>query len=799
MKLSLKALRAYVDFSGSGEELAAVLADLGFPNDGITHLGEGLDQVCVGKILKKSKHPQADRLSLLQVTLGQEPLAIVCGASNMVEGDFVALAPVGARIPGKDGAGMVMKESKIRGETSQGMCCSLAELRLSDEAEGIWILNSQVKESDLGKKVSEVVEAEDWVLEIDVTPNRGDCLSIRGLAREVGAKLGLKLKSTPSLKWKTPSPYVNPSIESFEDSAGFAGCLVQGVSVGKSPASLAEFLQKMGARSISNLVDVTNAVLFELGHPIHFFDADKIDPKTIGVRRARQGETLTLLNDQTIKLHPEDLVIADATGPLSLAGIMGGLPSSVTESTKNILIEAASFKPALIRATARRHGLSSESSYRFERGVTAHRLDEVIERTLAWLKDVSGFETASGAKVVDRNLSLKSVLWDRKRVEAKLGKLEKSDDEIFELLRRLDYGFEPKGSTARMVFPWYRTDTSFLEDAMEDIARLLGYEALEKRRLLAAESVSSIRDLRPTMKFKDHFIESFVHCGFCEVVHMSFSNADDEARLRLNLGPAVELQNPIHSEKAILRRSLLPQLLSRARYNSFHGELGIRLVEAGPVFRADLASLYDESPCSENLAGAVVWLPRPQDKKKMWAHQGLAPFFEFKGVLESVMRGMKFRRSQISIESLLHPNRRFQIGNSWAGELHPLYVKAFDLPGAAYVCEWILEGQERGWKMNQPALYPSVDFDLSLVVAKKVSCEAIISTVLKKKEPLLEDIKAYDFFEGAQIGKDKKSMTFALRYRASSKTLTLDEAKKAHDTLVEALLKAFPSGDVAVR
>ena len=794
MKLSFKAFQRWLDFQGSAEDLAKVLAGLGFPNDGIQRVGGGLSQVQVGKILSRGKHPQADRLSLLTVDIGSEKLPVVCGAQNMREGDYVALAPVGATIPGKDGAGMMMKEAKIRGETSKGMCCSLAELQLAEDSEGIWILSpSVVNDRSLGKKVSEFFDLEDSVLEIDVTPNRPDALCVRGLAREVAAKMGLKLKVPALTKFKSSTSYVNLSVESGKDCSGLLAVGIQNIQPAKTPQDVVSILERMGSRSISPLVDVTNFVMFELGHPMHFFDADKVDLKTFGVRRAKEGEKLKLLNDQTIELHPEDLVIADVRGPLSLAGVMGGSASAVSESTKNILMEVACFDPQLIRATARRHQLSSESSYRFERGLTAHRLDEVSERALALLKDWGGFESASGVKVVEK-IAPHSILWDRKRIEAKIGKIKLSDDELFEMLRRLEYSFEARGKTT-LSFPWYRVDGQCLEDVMEDVARLIGYDQLEERPLTFAESVSSIRDLQPRYLLGEKLIQRWIELGFSEAVHMSFSDPDVEARLGLSLPQPVRIQNPIHAEKSTLRQTLIHQLLERARLNLFHGEEEVRLVEVGPVFRSDLGSMYEGSPVSETLALACLWLPRPDDKKRLWA-RSVDPFFEFKGMVERVFGDCRFKMRPVSYEGLFHPKRK--VGHQ-AGELHPAIQKAFDLPSRALVGEWILEVEMRSTQYAAPSAYPAIDLDASFLVDEKISVAEMTKAFEKTKAPFLEWIRCYDLFEGGSLPAQKKSMTFAMRYKSAEKTLTLEEAKKSHDRLVSAVIEAFGSGSVALR
>ena len=794
MKLSFKAFQRWLDFQGSADDLAKVLAGLGFPNDGIQRIGGGLSQVQVGKILTRVKHPQADRLSLLTVNVGSEKLPVVCGAQNMKEGDFVALAPVGATIPGKDGLGMTMKEAKIRGETSRGMCCSLAELQLAEDAEGIWILPPDVvNEKSLGKAVSQFFDLEDAVLEVDITPNRPDALSVRGLAREVAAKLGLKLKLPTLAKYKASSSYVNLSIDSPSDCSGFVAVHVQNVQALQTPEDVAQILNRMGSRTISPLVDISNFVMFELGHPMHFFDADKVDLKTLCVRRAKAGERLKLLNDQVLELHTEDLVVADAKGPLSLAGVMGGADSSVSTSTKNVLIEVACFDPKLIRATARRHQLSSESSYRFERGLTPHRLDEVAERALALLKEWGGYESASGVKVAEKT-AVVSILWDRARIEAKIGKVKLSDDELFEMLRRLEYSFEARGKTT-VSFPWYRVDGSCLEDIMEDVARLIGYDELEERPLQFAETISTVRDLQPKYTVGEKLLGRWTEFGFSEVVHMSFSDPSLEARLGMVLPKPFEILNPIHAEKSVMRQTLIHQLLERARLNLFHGEEEIRLVEVGPVFRSDLSSMYEGSAVSETLALACVWLPRPDDKKRLW-NRSVDPFFEFKGMVEKVFGDCRFKMKPVSYEGLFHPRRR--IGHQ-AGEVHPLVQAAFDLPSRALVGEWILEVEMQTMKYGSPSPFPAIDLDASFLVDEKISVAEMTKSFEKAKAPYLEWIRCYDLFEGGSLPAQKKSMTFAMRYKSSEKTLTLEEAKQSHDKLVSAVVSAFGPQSVALR
>jgi phenylalanyl-tRNA synthetase beta chain len=655
-----------------------------------------------------------------------------------------------------------------------------------------------VKDSDLGKKVSDVLSIGDWILDVDITPNRPDALSIRGLAREVAAKKALKLKMPQTLKWKTPASGVNPTIENMADASAFAACLVQSVSFRETPQAFQKFLASFGSRSISNLVDVTNIVLFELGHPIHFFDAEKVDPSTITVRRAKAGETLELLDGKKINLHPEDLVIADAARPLSLAGVMGGAHTGVTASTKNILIEVACFNPVLIRATAKRHGISSESSQRFERGLTPHHIDEVMERALWLLKEFSGFEMAGGSKTIDRQIQPKTVLWDRKRIEAKLGSIKQTDNELFEILRRLEYIFQPKGSAATVTFPWYRIDANFLEDVMEDVARLIGYENLERRILETQESIEPVNSIQSFYNLSDQLIDRFVRHGFSDVIHLSFENPEFEKRCGLTSDGAVVLKNPIHADRPNMRRSLIPGLLQTAQKNFFHGEDDIRLVEFGPVFhkKSDAKSLYNESPVVEEWRIACVWLPRPTDKKVLWKNS-VDPFYEFKGICENIFAS--FKMIPATLEAVhLHPNRQFKSKAGFAGELHPLAMKAWDFSGRCFVGEWVVQMRAQKEIYDSPTPFPCIDMDASFVLSQKVSVKEMMNCFEKAKAQYLEKVNVYDLFESKDLGANKKSMTFAMRYRAADKTLTLEEAKKEHDKLVDSALKAFRDQEIAL-
>lgn len=811
MKLSFRALQRFVDFEGSPEEAADRLASLGFPNDGIENYASALNEVIVGKILTKEKHPEADRLSLLQVDVGAEKLSIVCGAQNMKEGDYVALAPVGAKLPSADGKPFEIKKSKIRGQVSEGMCCSESELGLAEESEGIWLLPPNVVEADasaLGKKVSELFDWKDSILEVDVTPNRGDCLGVRGLARELSAQLGLKLKPQKIGRWKSPASEVHPKIENFQDASAFLAVAIESFQIGPTPESYVRFLQAMGGREISPIVDISNIVLFEWGHPVHFFDADKIDAASLQVRRAVKGEKLLLLDDREIELHEDDLVIADSSGPLSLAGVMGGKASSVTDETKRLVLEVACFDPKRIRATARRHGISSESSFRFERGLTPYRLEEVADRALGLIQEWGSYERAAGSKVFDRSVSPASCIWSRDKVEGKLGKLKISDDEIFAKLRLLDYEFEGAGNSIKVIFPWYRSDCSLLEDAMEDVARLIGYENLEKRPLQLSEGVKAIEDLQSEANCGRQIVKAFNAYGFSETLHASFASEEAESFLSFPENSAVRLANPLQADKSILRRSLIPQLLDRARKNASHSEEEIRLVEEGPVFFQkdaqiamipDRRSVYENSPVTEKWRLACLWMPRPLDKKRLWS-SSVDEFFQFKGLVQSVMGSYRAQaRPEAWPSELFYPGRALDFAFGGAGELHPKILKAWGIAGRVFVGEWSLSLKERPRQFQTPVELPPVDLDLSLLVSSEQSLASLLASFEKHRSPMMEWVRASDSFESKEWKGKQRALTFSFRYRAKDRSLSMEEAQKDLQALAQRVMDSFPAGQVAPR
>jgi len=797
VKLSFQALKRFVDFEGTPQECSDLLAGLGFPNDGSEEFAAALDQVVVGKILEKKAHPQADRLSLLKVSTGGASHPIVCGAKNMKEGDFIALAPVGAKLPSPDGE-FEIKKAKIRGEVSEGMCCSESELGLSEESDGILILPAGA-ESFLGKPVSEFMPLKDVIFDIDVTPNRGDALNVRGLARELGAKIGQKLKPQKVGRWKSPASEVKVEIESYEDASAFVGCLIEGVQMSQTPEPWTYFLQAMGGRSISPLVDVTNVVLFELGHPVHFFDADKVDLSSMHVRRAKPGEKLELLDESLIELHPEDLVIADASGPLSLAGVMGGKASAVNASTESVLLEVACFDPKRIRASSRRHGISSESSFRFERGLTPHRIEEVVERVLGLLQEAGSYGRALGTKVWDRNLSPPSCLWNRQSVEGKLGPIKLTDDEIFSRLRALDYEFEGQGSSIQVVFPWYRSDGSMLEDVMEDVARLIGYENLHETSLQVQEGVSVHDDLQREIKAGRALIQDFNRFGFSEVLHPSFSGEELESFMSFSGNSAVRLKNPLHSERSILRRSLLPQLIERAKVNHAHGEEEIRLVEMGPVFSREGQSGYQNSPVSERWQIACIWNPRAVDEKRLW-HSSVDPFYRFKGWMNRIFAEWKtsVNISALPPTSVFFPTRMDEKDFGVCGELHPAVAKQLGLQGRALVGEWSLQLSKVPRMFEKVPDQPPVDLDISLLVSNQISMQELIDAFEKERAELVEWVRPYDLYESKDFT-DARAITLAVRYRDAERTLSMEEAQKQHQDLAHRVMKAFPEGQIAPR
>jgi len=794
MRISMRWLGEWVQPLPEPEELARLLTGAGIEVEAIERLGQGLDRVVVGQVLSKTPVEGSTKLNLCSVDVGQgEPLSIVCGASNYQVGDKVPAALVGAVLPG----GMKIEARKLRGVMSHGMLCSERELGLSEEGEGLMILEP---DAVVGTPIARHLEIDDVVLTLNATPNRPDWLSHLGIAREVAALTGARL-TWPEVRVAEEGEPIegkaSVAIEWPERCGRYAARVVEGVRFGPSPRWMRARLQACGMRSLGNLVDVTNYVLLETGQPLHAFDLDRVRGARIRVRAAEEGERLVTLDGRERTLSADDLVIADAERALVLAGVMGGEEAEVTESTTRILLESAHFDPAGIRRSSRRHGLHTESSHRFERGCDPEAVRFALDRAAQLLAQLAGGRVARG--VIDhypgrREPRVVRVRFDRTR---ELLGAEIPDERCRGILTGL--GFEEveagEGSAAFRV-PSFRVDVSREVDLVEEIARIHGYDAIPETP--SRPQLSAPAEDR-TARVLEIAAEVFSACGLDEAVHLAFGDPEGDAKILREEGEYLLLRNPLAEHQRAMRISLLPGLLRTAVENLHRGAERLRLWEQGKVFlpRATRdAPVHEE----ERIAGILLGPALP----RTWTEpERPVDFYDVKGVLETLLAelGLRDLRWVHAERGFLHPRsacevRAGEVPLGVLGELHPLSAQALELPRGVFVFELAVAPLVRLANLvpsyRGVPRFPAVLRDIAVVVPREVSA-AEVEAILRgpKGAGLVESVELFDVYEGPQVGEGRKSLAFAIRYRHPDRTLSDREIQPVHDALVAELRRAL--------
>lgn len=801
MRVSLKWLRQYVDITVPADELAERLTMAGLAVEAIDRPGEGIDKVYIGKILKIEPHPNADRLSVCKVTLGgDEVLEIVTGATNIREGDVVPVAVEGARLAG----GLVIKKSRLRGVESRGMLCSGQELGLDtsimppDQAHGIMLLDQGIT---LGIDVKGVIGLDDTILDLELTPNRGDCMSMVGVAREVSVLLGEKLRfpeAPVKESGRGVEGLVRIDIEDPELCSRYVARLFRNIKVGPSPGWMQERLRAAGIRPISNLVDITNYVMLELGQPLHAFDYDTLKEGHIIVRRARKGETLVSLDGNERRLSEDMLVIADPGGPVAVAGVMGGLATEVTDNTVNVLLESAYFNPVSIRRTSRDLGLRSESSSRFEKGIDLTGCLRAADRAAKLLLDMAAGEVAPGA--VDAypvKHVPKTVIIRPERVGHLLGvKVEKQ--EIAGILRGLEFMIKESNGDLLATVPAHRPDVSLEADLIEEVARIYGYNRVPYTLPFGASTQGA---RTPGQKFEVDIKGCLQSLGLNEVVTYSFTSPVTFDRAAVPQGNplrnAIRLQNPLSEEQSVMRTMMLPGLLEVLQRNASRRITDIAIFELGKVFLTSSSGpLPEEKPV---LAAAAMGGTQAGWNKPVQPYD----FYYIKGVLEALLdmvgvKGCKFERE--AENSLFHPGRaaRVMLGDrsiGVIGELHPDVLENHDLPKRAVALEVDFgaladfSGSPR--KYRPLPRFPGIDRDLALVVRQDVAAGDITRVIKKFGGQYLHDIKLFDVYRGGQVKEGCQSLAFSLKFQAEDRTLTDQEVNGIVSKVADELSKQF--------
>ncbi len=775
MQFSESWLRTFVNPSLSSEELSHLLTMAGLEVEEMTSVAPAFEKVVVGQVLTKDKHPDADRLNVLTVDVGQaEPLNIVCGAGNVTVGMKAPCALVGAKLPGIE-----IKQAKVRGIASFGMMCSEKELGLAEESAGLMVLAA---DAVVGQSIREHLDLDDRLITLKLTPNRSDCLSLNGIAREVAALTGAPLQAVAQVSIKqTGSQSRKVKLTASAACPRYSGRVISGVNAkAATPAWMVQRLQRCGLRSISALVDVTNYILLELGQPLHAFDLNKLNGD-IEVRFARVGEQLKLLNEQVVELKDDMLVITDGKGPVALAGVMGGAESAVSDTTTDIFLESAYFSPSVIVGKSRLLGFSSDAAYRYERGVDFSGTAAALDRATQLILDICGGQAGPVTEAKAELPARPAVKLRTSRVLRVLGVALKAD-EIAQILSRLGVAFQQKGEEFSVTPPSYRFDIAIEEDLIEEVARVYGYENIQPAPIQARMSILPLVEAqRPLSKLR----QTMVLRDYQETINYAFVEAEWERDLCANTTP-IALKNPIASQMSVMRSSLLGGLLAALRTNLARKQPRVRLFEVGGCF-ADEAGSYTQNERLGGLAygGAV---------SEQWGLPARdVDFYDVKGDVEALFapRKLSFQAAQYPAS---HPGRSARIlldgrAIGWIGELHPQRQQQYDLPQAVVWFEVELAAltQDSVPKLTDISRFPPVRRDVAVLVDENVTVQSLLDAMQAENAPNVVELALFDVYRGKGVEQSKKSLAFRVLLQDTQKTLTDNEIEENVARLVAAL------------
>ncbi|QKK02769.1 MAG: phenylalanine--tRNA ligase subunit beta [Pseudomonadota bacterium] len=785
MKISHRWLSEWVENDLDAQSLAEQFTLCGLEVDAVEPVAPALDGVVVGEIIAVEPHPDADRLRICRVVGDSQERTVVCGAPNARAGLKAPLATLGACLPG----GLKIKPARLRGVASEGMLCSGPELGLAEDADGLMELPG---DAPVGQALSEYLQLDDHVLEIDLTPNRADCLSVRGLARELGAITNRAVQA-PSIEpvAATSGARLEIELEAPRDCPRYAGRVIEGIDpTAATPIWLVERLRRAGLRSLGPTVDVTNYVLLELGQPMHAFDLARLSER-IRVRRAQSGDRIRLLDGQVIEPDEDMLLIADADKPVALAGIMGGLDTAVSDTTRDILLESAWFHPATISGRARRLGLATESAHRFERGVDPELQRLAVERATRLIVDIAGGRPGPVVEAIAR-----AELPSRPKVALRIERLNRvlgstlGEAEVIDILQRLEMEVSSSSGELSVVPPSARRDIEIEADLIEEVARIYGYDRLPVSppggRLHARVGSES---RLPERRLRDQLIAR----GFQEIMTWSFVGRDELDRIGL-AGAAQPLANPLSRDMAVLRTSLLPGLLATADTNFRRQHLGFRLFECGTCFERDddrfretwrIGLLMTGRIGNEHFSGRPRWLD----------------FFDLKGEIEHLL-ALNQVTGQVSVapadKSFLHPGQGAALllderPAGWFGQLHPKLQRDLEFDQPVFVAE--LDGAEisqvRLPEHRLAGRYPAVRRDIAVIVDDRYSAADVLAEVRRCAGALLENCVIFDQYRGKGVESGCRSLAIGLILRDVSRTLQDREVDSLVDEVVAALKARF--------
>ena len=778
MLLPIKWLKDYVDFDFDVKKLADGLSNSGSHVESIIIPDDGLNKIVVGKIEKIEKHPDADKLVICSVNVGDEILQIVTGASNVFEGAIVPVALHGSTLAGD----VKIKKGKLRGVESNGMLCSLEELGFENSVipkeakNGIFIFPEG---TEIGKSAIEVLFMDNEILELEITPNRPDCLSIMGMAVETAASFDLKTKHN-DIKIENEvsnfSEFFDDIIVETENCNRYYSKILKNIKIGPSPLWLQAYLMQAGVRPVSNIVDLTNFVMLEYGEPLHAFDLDTLKNKKIVVRMAKDGEEMVTLDGETRKLEKDDILITDGSEIVGLAGVMGGLDSEITDKTVNVLLEGASFNKENIRKTSRRLNLRSEASSRFEKGIDVNLAKTAVDRVCELAEKMEIAEVVGGNKDVGN--------FDRKEKEIELRKEKVNNligvdftmDEISNILNRLEIETDVRDDYLIAKVPTVRLDLDIEEDLIEEIARIYGYDNIEPKKLKGTLTVGR----KPIFRnVEDRIKNQLIGLGYSEFMTYSFVSPSsyEKANYKEDEKNIIKILNPLGEDYSIMRTTMIPSMIDALSKNYARGNVNVGGFEIGNTF----------FPTEEEL---------PSERLKLaMGFYDLGDFYYLKESIEKSLwylgiNNLEVRRRETSF---LHPGRSAEFilnGKSLGvfGEVHPKVLENYGLKKRAYVAELdfnlIVENTIDNYTYKALPKYPTMKRDFAFVMDRDVDSVELEKISKKYGKELLESFKVFDIYEGKNIEDGKKSVAFSLVFRAADRTLEESEVTEICEKIV---------------
>ena len=789
MLVSYNWLKQYTNVEDNANALAEKITRGGIEVEGVEYLAEEISNVVVGYVVSKEKHPDAEKLNVCQVNVGEEEnLQIVCGAPNVDAGQYVIVAKVGAKLPG-----IKIKKAKLRGVESQGMICSLAELGLSKSVvpknyqEGIYVFET---EQELGSDVIEVLGLNDYILDLSITPNRADALSMRGLTYELGALYNNKVNFNDVEKEENyEATSLQVAVES-DSCRNYVGQIVKNVEVKSSPLWLQTRLMNSGIRPINNIVDITNYVLLEFGQPMHAFDKDLVGDRIV-VRDAKEGEVLETLDGEERKLQATDLVITDGTRAIALGGVMGGKNTEVSEETKNIILESAYFNPTSVRRTSATHGLRSDSSARFEKGIDPNMQKAALARAVELILELCPNAVVESSVGVVNKEEEKVVEITTSYINNYLG-ITLSTEEIAAILEGLSFTVEVSGENLVVKVPTRRPDISIKQDLVEEVIRIYGYDNLAST--LPKFSKTTKGGLTYSQRMVRNLRAVYASLGFNDTINYSLVSEEEATEYTLEDHHKVRLLMPMTETHSTLRQSLVPGLLNTVQYNVARKQKDLKLLEIGRVF---FGSGDDNIQPKETLYLSAA-LTGEERATKWLKESSSLDFFAAKGYLEVVFERLgldeKVTYRKSTLEGM-HPGRFAEVylGEKrigFIGEVHPRVADKLGL-NTTYVFEInldeVISESKVKPKYEEVTKYPEITRDIAMLVDVKDEYQNIYNVIESVNSKLITKVELFDLYVGAELLVGKKSLALTITYSDKQKTLTDEEVTAVHDKVLSAL------------